>query len=435
MNTHRTCDGQSRRDFIRVGALSMTGLSLSSYMQMASAGQVSSTAKAQSAIFIDLAGGPSHIDSFDPKPEGKQEIRGKFAAIETNVSGIRISEHLPKLAKCADKYAILRGVSHTLAAHNLGSEYINTGSRPLASLEYPGYGAVISKERPVSPELPPFVAIPRSNQRSGYLGIQYGPMNTGSTPTVGKPFGVRGITLQNGLTVEQIQRRHGLLSDLDKTFEQIEKDHQLLTGLNRFNEKAFDMITSSQARMAFDVSKEDPSFAAQFDNEPFSQSCLLAVRLIASGVRFVSIQLNGWDTHSDNFIKLSTQLLPKLDAGLSALYCGLDQRGLLSSTAVMCTGEFGRTPKINERTADGGRDHYPRCMFMLMAGGGIKGGQVVGESDADGAAPKSDAIRPDDVAASFYHCLGIDPKMEYHTETGRPITLVRDGNVIPQLFS
>ncbi|MFO0940561.1 MAG: DUF1501 domain-containing protein [Pirellulales bacterium] len=433
-NVNRTCDGQNRRDFIRVGALSMAGLSLSSYLQMANAGHVSSSAKAQSAIFIDLAGGPSHIDTFDPKPEGRKEIRGKFEAIETNVSGIMISEHLPKLAKCADKFAILRGVSHTLAAHNLGSEYINTGSRPLASLEYPGYGSVISKERPVSPELPPFVAIPRGNQRAGYLGIQYGPMNTGSTPTAGKPFGVRGITLQNGLTVEQIQRRHGLLSDLDKTFEQIEKDHQLLTGLNRFNEKAFDMITSPQARLAFDVSKEDPAFTGQFDNEPFSQSCLLAIRLIASGVRFVSIQLGGWDTHSDNFTKLSTQLLPKLDAGLSALYTGLDQRGLLSSTAVMCTGEFGRTPKINDRTAEGGRDHYPRCMFMLMAGGGIKGGQVIGESDADGAAPKNDAIKPDDVAASFYHSLGIDPKMEYHTETGRPITLVRDGKVIPQLF-
>ncbi len=434
MKLYQTCDGQSRRDFIRVGALSFAGLSLSNYMQLAEAGQVADS-KGKAAIFIDLSGGPSHIDTFDPKPEGKKEIRGTFNAIETNVSGIRISEHLPKLAKCADKYTILRGVSHTLAAHNLGSEYINTGSRPLASLEYPGYGSVISKERPVSPEIPPFVAIPRGNQRAGFLGIQYGPMNTGATPTAGKPFGVRGITLQNGLTVDQIQRRQGLLSDLDKTFQHIEDNHQLLTGLNRFNEKAFDMITSPQARQAFDVSKEDAAFAQQFDNEPFAQSCLLAIRLIASGVRFVSIQLNGWDTHTDNFTKLSTQLLPKLDSGLSALYVGLEQRGLLSSTSVMCTGEFGRTPKINDRSAEGGRDHYPRCMFMLMAGGGMKGGQVIGESDEDGAGPKHEAIRPDDVAASFYHSLGIDPKMEYHTETGRPITLVRDGNVIPQLFA
>lgn len=433
MNLHKTCDGISRRDFVQVGSLSLAGLSLTNYLQWAEAGQIASS-KGKAAIFIDLSGGPSHIDTFDPKPEGKQEIRGKFAAIETNVSGIRICEHLPKLAQCADKFAILRGVSHTLAAHNLGSEYINTGSRPLASLEYPGYGAVVSKEKTVAPELPPFVAIPRGSQRAGFLGIQYGPMNTGATPAAGKPFGVRGITLQNGVTIAQIERRYELLNQLDTTFQGLEEQHQLLTGLNRFNEKAFDMITSPQARKAFDISKEEPSFAAQFVDEPFAQSCLLAIRLVASGVRFVSIQLNGWDTHTDNFTRLSTQLLPKFDAGLSALFVGLEQRGLLESTAVMCTGEFGRTPKINDRSAEGGRDHYPRCMFMLMAGGGMRGGQVIGESDEDGAAPKRDIIKPDDAAASFYHSLGIDPKMEYHTESGRPITLVRDGSIIPQLF-
>ncbi len=434
MTLHRTCDGASRRDFLRVGALSATGLTLGNYLQMAEAGEVS-PAKGKAAIFIDLPGGPSHIDTFDPKPDAPDGIRGTFQPIETNVSGIRISEHLPKLAQCADKFAILRGVSHTLAAHRLGQEYVNTGSKPLASLEYPGFGAVVTKELPVADDLPPFVAVPRGNQRAGFLGIQYAPLNTGQTPSAGQRFSVRGISLGNGMTVQQIERRQGLLSDLDQTFRHVEQNDQLLVGLNRFHQKAFDMITSPKAREAFDVSRESPSFAKQFSKDPFSQSCLLAIRLVESGVRFVSLSLGGWDTHRDNFTKLSTEQLPKLDAGLSALYTGLEQRGLLESTSVMATGEFGRTPKINTRTAEGGRDHYPRCMFMLMAGGGIRGGQVIGESDATAAGPKNEAIKPDDVAASFYHSLGIDPNREYHTDTGRPITLVRDGQVIPQLFS
>lgn len=434
MTLHRTCDGSSRRDFLRVGTLSAAGFTLANYLRLAEAGEVAN-AKGKAAIFIDLNGGPSHLDSFDLKPNAPDDIRGKFKPISTNVSGIQVCEHLPKLATCADKFAILRGVSHTLAAHRLGSEYVNTGSRPLASLEYPGYGAVISKEMPVAADLPPFVAIPRGNQRSGFLGIQYAPMNTGATPVAGQPFAVRGISLGNGVTVDTIQRRQGLLADLDQAFKHMDEDDQLLEGLDRFNEKAFDMIKSPRARAAFDISREDANFAKQFDADPFSQSCLLAIRLIEAGVRFVSLSLGGWDTHTDNFTKLSTKLLPQLDAGLSSLYNGLTQRGLLESTSVMATGEFGRTPKINDRSAEGGRDHYPRCMFMLMAGGGMRGGQVIGESDETASGPLHDAITPDDAAASFYHSLGIDPSREYHTETGRPITLVRDGQVIKQLFT
>jgi hypothetical protein len=431
---HRNCEGAVRRDFLRIGALSASGFTLANYLRAEDKGQLSAN-RAQGAIFIDLNGGPSHIDSFDPKPEAPSEIRGKFKPIDTNVTGIQISEHLPKLAACADKYAILRGVSHTLAAHRLGSEYVNTGSRPLASLEYPGYGAVVSKELPTDADIPPFVAIPRGNQRAGFLGIQYAPLNTGSVPVANQPVSVRGISLGAGMTVEQIERRQNLLSDLDRTFRGLEKDNQLVTGLDRFQEKAFAMITSPKARAAFDISRESPNFAKQFSTQAFSQSCLLAIRLIEAGVRFVSLSLGGWDTHTDNFTRLSSKLLPELDAGLSALFCGLEQKGLLSSTAVLTTGEFGRTPKINTRSAEGGRDHYPRCMFMLAAGGRFRGGQVVGASDETASGPANEAISPDDVAASFYHNLGIDPQQEFATETGRPITLVRDGKVIDALFA
>lgn len=433
MAINRTCDGATRRDFLRAGALGVGGLSLASYLRLSHAAEGEHRG-AKAGIFVNLAGGPSHLDTFDLKPEASAEYRGSFNPIDTNVPGIRISEHLPNLAKCADKYAIVRGVSHTLAAHALGQEYVNTGSRPLASLEYPGYGAVFTKETTAPKELPPFVAIPNSPQRAGFLGIQYAPFNTNSTPRAGQPYSVRGITLTNSLTVEEIERRTSLLQKLDKTFAAAEKDDSLLTGLDRFGEQAHEILTSKAARDAFDVSKESPAFAEKFGTDSFGLSCLLAVRLVEAGVKFVTINLGGWDTHQDNWTRLKDNLLPKLDVGLAALFTGLEERGLLSETAVLATGEFGRTPKINTRSAEGGRDHYPRCMFMLTAGGRVRGGQVVGESDDNASMPRHEAITPDDVAATFYANLGIDPKLEYQTETGRPITLVRDGEVITQLF-
>ena len=428
-----TCDGMKRRDFLKVGALG-AGLSLSGYLRLAAAGEVAG-AKAKSAIFINLTGGPSHMDTFDLKPNAPSEFRGQFNPIKTNVSGVEISEHLPKLAQCADKFAILRGVTHTLGAHELGTVYVNTGSRPIPSLEYPGYGAVVTKELGGPQDLPPFVAIPNSNQRAGFLGVQYAPLNTTSTPKPAQPYGVRGITLGNGLTVQEVERRTSLLNDLDKTFAAVESNSQLLTGLDRFTEQAHAIITSRRAREAFDVSKESPAFAKPFGEDPFGMSCLLATRLIESGVRFVTLTLGGWDTHQANWTRLKTALLPKLDTGLSSLLNGLTEKGLLDTTTVFVTGEFGRTPKINTRDAEGGRDHYPRCMFMLMGGGGVRGGQVVGESDENASMPKNEGFSPDDVAATFYHTLGIDHKKEYHSTSGRPIMIVRDGHIIKNLLA
>ena len=434
MSMHQTCDGITRRDCLRVGMLGIGGWSLAHYLRQASANEIRN-ANADRAIFIELPGGPSHIDSFDPKPDAPIEIRGKFKSIETNVSGIRLSEHLPKLATCADKYAILRGVSHTLAAHELGREYINTGSRPLPSIEYPAFGSAIAMQMPTDSDIPTNVAIPRVGQGPGFLGIRYAALETNSTPRFGQPYAVRGLSASGGISIDEIHNRQKLLDKLDRRFADVQSDRQLIDGLDRFGEQAYSMITSARAKAAFDVSKEPVSFAKPFGEDSFGMSCLLALRLIESGVRYVTVQLGGWDTHQDNFKKLESELLPKLDTGLSALLLGLEQRGLLESTAVYATGEFGRTPKISDRSSDGGRDHYPRCMFMLMAGGGVQGGQVIGESDATGAAPKHEAITPDDVAASFYHNLGIDPSIEFETETGRPITLVRNGNIIKSLFA
>ncbi len=428
----QNCDGVGRREVLKAGAFGATGLTMASYSQLAAASVVNPNAKGKAAIFVNLNGGPSHMDTFDLKPDAPAEYRGEFNPIQTCLPGVMISEHLPKIAGCMDKFTLLRGVSHSVAAHELGTKYVNTGNRPLPSLEFPGYGAVITKERPGIPELPPYVAIPNSAQRPGYLGVKYAPMNTTSTPQIGQPYRVRGITMSGGLTIDDIERRRGLLSQLDRTFSDVEKDSQLLDGMDEFGQQAHTVITSTKAREAFDIGKESPEFSKLFGGSQLGASCLLALRLVESGVRFVTVTNGGWDTHRDNWTTLKTRQLPALDEALSGLFTGLAARGLLESTVVYVTGEFGRTPKINQERV--GRDHYPRNMFMILGGGGIKGGQVLGESDETASMPKHDGFSPDDVAASFYHTMGINHTFEYHTSTGRPVMIVRDGKLIPQLF-
>ena len=434
MATHTFCDGVQRRDFLKVGAVSGFGLGmgLPQFLAKAKEGDLNPKAKGKAAIFVRLSGGPTHMDTFDLKPDAPDSYRGEFKEIKTNVPGVRFCEHLPKLAKVADKFAILRGVSHTLAAHALGTQYLMTGNRPLPSLRYPSYGAVVSKEMESPKELPAFVAVPnQGNYPTGFLGVEYGPFETGSTPTAGEPMQVRGLALR-GITLDDVDRRNNMVAKYDQAFGSFAQNDKILAGMDEFSAKAYQMMRSTKAREAFDLTKESAGITGMFDDQPFSQSCLLATRLVESGVKFVTLNLGGWDTHQDNWSRLKDRNLPALDAGLSGLYRALEEKGLLDSTSVFVTGEFGRTPKINQRV---GRDHYPRAMFCLMAGGGMQGGQVIGASDAKGEGPKGRAISPDDVAASFMHSLGIDPTKEYHTPTGRPVMIVRDGTVIPELFS
>ena len=429
MNKQICCDGIIRRDFLKIGALAGAGFALPDYYEASSTGD--SKGKAKAAIYIRLAGGPSHMDSFDMKPNAPDTHRGQFKEISTNIPGTRISEHLPKLAKCADKYSILRGVSHSLAAHRLGAEYLMTGNRPMPALKYPTFGAVISKELKKSAEIPSSVAIPKSSTApTGFLGLEFGPLETGTSPKAGEPMDIRGLSLSNGLTLEDIDRRNDLVKRYDTAFGNFANEDKILSGMDEFSQKAYFMMRSNRTRAAFDITKESSSISNMFGPGSFSQSCLLATRLIESGVRLVSIQLGGWDTHRDNFNRLKDNNLPNLDDGIAGMLQALTAKNLLETTSVFVTGEFGRTPKINPR---GGRDHYPRSMFCLLAGGGMKGGQLIGESDAKGEAPKDRVITPDDVAATFYHSLGIDHTKEYHTPTGRPVMIVRDGKVIPEL--
>jgi uncharacterized protein (DUF1501 family) len=293
-------------------------------------------------------------------------------------------------------------------------------------------GAVVSKELKTAADLPPFVAVPNTPQTGGYLGIQYGPFNTNVSPKLGSPFVVRGLALDGALTLDDVNRRQKLLASVDTAFRGYESKIDVLSGMDVFSERAYTMISSKRAREAFDVSREPREVAERFGDTDFGQSCLLATRLVASGVRFVTVNGNRWDMHQGIFSALRDKALPELDGGVSALLTTLHERGLLESTLVIVAGEFGRTPKINAR---GGRDHWPRAMFVLMAGGGVRGGQVIGASDEHGMGPAGEAITPDQMAASFYQALGIDYHKEYHTNTGRPVMIVRQGSIIPGLFA
>jgi hypothetical protein len=440
------CDGVPRRDFLRIGAISGFGMGMTLQHFLSQTAQAASPSvagsplqqgsgtklpgKAKAAIFVRLGGGPSHMDTFDLKPDAPETHRGEFKPIATNADGVQICEHLPMLAKCADKFAILRGVSHTLAAHELGSLYMGTGNRPIASLSFPAFGAVVNKELGSEKELPGFVAVPsQGNNPTGYLGVEYGPFDTGATPLPGKAMEVRGLALR-GVTLTDVDRRQNMVQKYDTAFGSFANEDKILSGMDEFGQKAYQMMRSTKAREAFDLSREPESIAGLFGATPFSQSCLLATRLVESGVRFVTVQLGGWDTHADNFAALKKKNLPDLDNGLAGLFSALAAKGLLETTAVYVTGEFGRTPKINPRA---GRDHYPRAMFCLLAGGGIRGGQVLGASDGKGEGPKDKAITPDDIAATFYGLLGIDVRKEYLTPSGRPVMIVRNGEFLRDL--
>ncbi|MEY3458290.1 MAG: hypothetical protein RL215_1447, partial [Planctomycetota bacterium] len=386
----------------------------------------------RSAILVFLGGGPAHQDTFDLKPAAPPEYRGQFSPIATNVPGIEICEHLPKLARSMHHCALIRGLTHSLADHGLGTRYLLTGNLPTPALDYPLLGSLVSYELPAKPDLPSFVSIDRPVEGPGYLGPAYGPLSTGEKPRYGQPFRVRGITLDGTLTVDTFKKRHALLRDIDNSFKNLEKQDALLQGLNQFQQQAYRMISSERSRKAFDLASEPESEMDQFGRHEFGQSLLLAARLVEAGVRFVTVLLEGWDTHQDNFNTLARQLLPQLDQSLAALLNRLHQNGQLSTTSILTVGEFGRTPKIN---ANAGRDHWAQASCALFAGAGIAAGQVIGKTDARAEGPDHQGFSPDDLATSFLHAVGIDPQKEYNSPSGRPITAIRDGKIIPALLT
>jgi hypothetical protein len=430
------CEGYYRRDVLKFGAAGLLGLGLPELLRLeARAEQARGTSgrrrKANAVIMVWLGGGPATIDMWDLKPEAPDGIRGDFKPIDTNVPGVQISEHLPKMAKVTDKISIVRSLAHTIPSHGPATVFMTTGNKPTPAVQHPAYGALATKLLDTDVGVPPAVNFGGNQANmSGFLGTAYNPFLVESGK--GANLRVRGIQLPEGFTLQALQDRDTLLQDFDSTFRNIDRDADLVDGMDAFHKKALEILRSDKTKKAFDLAQESASLRERYGMQPFGQSVLAARRLVEAGVRFVTVTMGGWDTHGQNFQNLSTKLLPPVDQALSTLIQDLSDRGLLDSTIVYCAGEFGRTPKINNNK---GRDHWARSMAVVLAGGGFRRGYVHGSTDAQGMAPLNDPCTPDDLAASMFHNLGIDPHHELQTATGRPIQLFREGRVVEKLLA
>lgn len=425
-----------RRDFIKVGSLGLFGLSLREYFALkalaAGGAEVSAAGSDRSIILVWLSGGPPQMDTFDMKPDAPKEIRGLFKPIPTNVAGIQVCEHMPRIAKVADKYAIIRSMTSREANHERAINYLLTGYLPLQTLEFPSMGSVIAKEKGPKNGLPPYVTIPSifPSYGPGFLGGEYGPFIAGDPNVTG--YRVRDLNLPTDIDWNRVNNRKYLLSQIDEHFRAIDTHKEFQT-VDTFYEKAYDLMRSSVARKAFDIESEPEAVRNLYGRTPVGQGCLLARRLVEAGVRFVTVSKGwlNWDTHGNNFTTLEKLLLPELDMAYSALLEDLHARGLLESTLVILMGEFGRTPQVN---ADAGRDHWSKAFSLVLAGGGVKGGQVLGATDSKAAEVTEDPYQVEDLVATIYDRVGIDFTQEYQTPIGRPVKLSNGGRVISKLF-
>jgi uncharacterized protein (DUF1501 family) len=423
MFTRTDCEGFHRRDFLQVGSAGLLGLTLPQLLrsEARAAEKPGRGAKAKGVILVWLAGGPATIDMWDNKPEAPEGIRGEFKSIDTKAKGIQFSEHLPKMADVADRISVVRSLAHTIPSHGPGTVFVTTGNKPTPALQYPSMGSLCARLLPVDKGVPPYVSFQDLRNGaaggSGYLGAAYNPFGVESGGG-GGGMRVRGITLPQGFSLEDLEKRDKLLSSFDRGFRELDDKGNIVEGLDAFHKQALDILRSDKTKKAFNLASEKESVRTMYGNNPFGQGVLAARRLVEAGVRFVTISTGGWDTHGQNFNALKSRLLPNLDTTLAALIRDLDDRGLLDSTIVMCAGEFGRTPKINKNN---GRDHWARSMACVLAGGGFKRGYVHGSTDASGMAPSTDPCTPDDVASTIFQQLGIDPHMELMTPTGRPV--------------
>jgi hypothetical protein len=390
-----------------------------------------------------MDGGPTHYETFDPKPEAPAEIRGKFAAIPTRVPGISFSEHMKRLATVADRLAIVRSIRHDQGNHGAGNHYMMTGAPPRIPVGcgafvsfHPSLGSVAAAERERSDGtpggLPAYFSIPSMTRSGGpnFLGARYAPFVVPDNPN--KPeFRVRDVTPPRGVAGPEFDSRRGLRDRLDRFRRFADKAAgDPAVALDTYYEQGYNLIGSPEAQRAFDLSREDPKLRDSYGRNPFGQRLLLARRLVEAGVPFVTIHDGGWDDHFELFDKIPKHLVP-FDTGLATLIEDLDQRGLLGTTLVIALGEFGRTPKINDR---GGRDHWSNAMSVLFAGCGTPGGQVVGATDRRGYTAYERILSPENFAATVYTKLGIDPGKILYSPQGRPVHLVSDPTPIRELM-
>lgn len=444
-NTHamkEPCPGNpfandfSRRGFMHVGLLGGLGLTLPQLLQMEAKGAQKNyktrEGVAQSVIQIFLPGGMAHQESWDPKPYAPSEYRGPFGTVNTSIKGIKFSQYLKHTAKVADKMTIIRSMAHGEAAHERGTHNMFTGYKPSPALEFPSMGSVVSHELGPRNNLPPYVcvpSVPNEFANSGYLSSAYGPFAIGSEPSRGD-FKVRDLNMPGGVDEKRFNRRRNLLETVDHHFKTLEES-DALDSMDAFYQHAYKLISSKQAREAFNLKAEPEAVRNRYGMNTPGQRMLLARRLVEAGTRFVSLTAGGWD-HHDNIKNGIQRQLPTVDQAIAALISDLDERGLLDSTLVMITSEFGRTPKIN---ATGGRDHWPRVFSVGLAGGGVHRGLVHGSSDSLGGEPEEDMVGIDDLAKTVYNQLGITADKELMAPGDRPIEIVDGGRVVDELLA
>lgn len=425
----------SRRSVLTVGAVG--GLTLADFFRIRAANAdqkhyESKEGKAKSVIFIFMPGGMAHQETFDPKPYAPIEYRGPLNSIATNVDGIRVNEMLKNTAKVADKLAICRSMTHGEAAHERGTHNMFTGYRPSPALKYPSMGSVVSHEFGPKNNLPPYVCIPNQPNEfagTGYLSSSFAGFSLGSDPASGN-FQVRDLKLPGGVDETRFGKRRKMLDIVNTHFRETEKADSL-DAMDSFYQRAYSMISSQKAREAFDINKEDPKLRDAYGRNTAGARMLLARRLVEAGVRFVTLTYGGWDMH-DNIEGGIKSQVPAFDQGFAMLIKDLSDRGLLDSTMVCIASEFGRTPKIN-RTA--GRDHWPKVFSVVMAGGGVKGGQVYGSSNATASEPEENPLNVEDWATTIYHQMGIVADKELMAPGDRPIEIVDGGKVRKELLA
>jgi hypothetical protein len=442
---HRNCAGIGRRDFIQVGLSGALGLGLANLLRLQAA--VSPVhlprpgAKNVNCIMIWLDGGPSHYETFDPKPDAPSEIRGTFKSIPTTVPGVHFSETVPQLAKAFDKFTVIRSICHKDPNHGGGNHYMMTGAPTPVPVGcgahvtfHPSFGSMVSYDRGIRGGLPAYMAMP-GNTRSGgpnFLGGQHTAFVISDSPN-SKSFQVNDVSLPKDIAEGRAQSRRELRAALDRMErfnDKLVEDPAMV--FDEFYQQAFDLVSSPKARAAFDISGEQDAVRDRYGRTEMGQRFLLARRLVEVGVSWVTVNWGGWDDHRKIFETYKGDKMKTLDQALSALLTDLGERGLLDTTMVLVLGEFGRTPKVNK---DAGRDHWPHAMSVVMAGAGIPGGQVVGATDAKGYHAAENVYRPEDFAASLYTKMGIDPHQTLHTSAGRPTHLVNEGRLIKELFA
>lgn len=439
-SAHKTCDGLTRRNLLRIGASGLIGgLSLPWLLEAQALASTDRRAPAQACIFIFLEGGPSQLDMWDLKPDAPAEVRGPFNPIRTNVTGTMISEHLPLCARIANKYTIVRSHSHNDNGHATGYHYCMTGYRadfpdgntrmPNNHL-YPSVGSIISRELGPRTTLPPYITMPyiMAAGGPGFYGSEHAPFVIEANP-VAADFEVQDLRPLDGISPARQERRRQLLRDV----EQLERDRAeqgRARAMSTYYQRARDLMSSPEARRAFDIRSEPEVVRRTYGYTSLGQSCLLARRLVEAGCRFVGIDHSGWDHHQTIFPSLIKDMLPHVDHAYSALINDLDQRGMLSNTLVIMMGEMGRTPVINR---EAGRDHWSMAQSIQFSGGGVRQGQVIGSTDRRAAAPTTDPISVEDILFTMLTQMGIDPAKIYHTPLGRPVPIVDGGRMIPGL--